>query len=78
MRNFHKGQSVLIKGAKHSGPTTEMYDMVGSIQIIESVYDHDNYNIKGYIWNGLDLGLPVDHEPVDKSPKKFQIKNLVT
>jgi hypothetical protein len=78
MRQFYQGQTVHIKDAKHSGPTTEMYNMVGSIQIIESVYSDDNYNIRGYIWSGMDLDLPIDPpEPVDKSPKTFDIKNLV-
>jgi len=78
MRRYHKGQSVLIKGASHSGPTSEMYGMVGSIQIITQVYDDENYQIKKYIWSHLDLSLPVDHEPIDKSAKKFDLKNLVT
>lgn len=77
MRRFHVGQNILIIGASHSGPTTEMYDMVGTVQTINEVYDEDNYKIRGYIWSYKDLSLPTDHKPADKSAKQFDVKNLV-
>jgi hypothetical protein len=72
---FFRGQSVKIIGASHSGPVEAMYSLVGGTFPIDSIFDEENYVIKGYVWHGIDLS-PDKSRIIDTSAKLFDVNNL--
>jgi len=86
MKKFFMGQTVRIKHcSSESGPVPCMYNMIGEIHTITHVFDDGCcYTVGGYSWIWKDLeGADIYKSPedisilVDKSPKTFDIKNLV-
>lgn len=76
MENLFTGQRVKIVGAKNSGPTEQMFDMIGEIHTVRQIHSNPRYySVNGYAWNRLDLE-PVSDKLIIKA-EKFDVKNIV-
>jgi hypothetical protein len=69
MRTFEKGQKVIIKGADHSWPVDEMYNMIGTVHTIGDVSTTNSYRIGMYTWSWRDLELTKANIPKIKAGK---------
>ena len=85
MKTFHIGQTVrIISCSSESGPVPDMFHMIGQLHRVEFTHSDNCYTVGKYSWIWKDLeGADIYKSPedisilVDKSPKTFDIKNLV-